>query len=105
MRIQSARYRISASMYPVKRTIEVLEQGEADWRKIRVRVHELAAERCDQVLLYTYDETMRRWEYRGKAIPGGFFYDFAGCGPYVFNPTTTTHRLLSDVKALEGGEA
>lgn len=101
----TAKYRISASMYPVKNTIEQLEQGLADWRQIRIRIHELAAERHDQVLLYTYDETMRRWEYRGKAVPGGFFYDFAGCGPYVFDPVTTSHHLLSDLQALEGGKA
>lgn len=33
-------------------------------------------------MLYVYNDYFRRWDYIGKTLPDGGFYDHTGSGPY-----------------------
>lgn len=75
-------YRFEAYMYPAHVSRIELESGKADWVYIRRQVHKLAEERNEPVLLYVYNDYYNRWEYMGKALPEGDWYDFNGNGPF-----------------------
>lgn len=63
-----------------------VEKGETDdWRIIRRRMQELAAERKVIIYLYTYNEYFCRWDYIGKTLPNGDHYDFNDSGPYALD--------------------
>lgn len=85
MMAKTAQYRLEAYLYPARVSRIALEAGEAEWPYIRRRPLELADERNEQVMLYIYNDHFHRWDYCGKALPGGDWYDFTGCGPYVLD--------------------
>lgn len=78
-------YRFESFLYPAHVSRIELETGEADWVYIRRRHHQLADERKEQVMLYVYNDYFRRWDYCGKAFPGGEWYDHNGSGPYALS--------------------
>lgn len=78
----TVQYRFESFLYPAHVSRIELEKGEADWVYIRRRHHQLATERNEQVMLYVYNDYFHRWDYIGKALPGGEWYDFNGHGPY-----------------------
>ena len=82
---KTAQYRFESFLYPAHASRIELEAGEADWRYIRRRSLQLADERGDQVMLYVYNTYYHRWDYIGKALPGGDWYDFNDHGPYVLD--------------------
>lgn len=79
----TAHYRFESFLYPAHVSRIEIETGEADWVYIRRQAHKLANERKEQVMLYVYNPYYRRWDYIGKTLPGGDWYDFRGNGPYV----------------------
>lgn len=79
---KTAQYRFESFLYPAHVSRIELETGEADWVYIRRQSHKLADERNEQVMLYVYNDYYHRWDYVGKALPGGEWYDFNGHGPY-----------------------
>ena len=82
---KNVRYRFEAFLYPAHVSRIEIETGEADWVYIRRQSHKLAAERNDQVMLYVYNEDLRRWDYIGRALPGGDWYDFRDGGPFILS--------------------
>lgn len=78
-------YRFESFLYPAHVTRIELEAGEEDWLYIRRQSHKLADERKEQVMLYVYNDYYRSWDYIGKALPGGDWYDHTGSGPYVLS--------------------
>lgn len=74
-------YRFESFLYPAHVSRIEIEAGEGDWVYIRRRHHQLAAERNEQVMLYVYNDYLRRWDYIGKVLPDGGFYDHNGFGP------------------------
>lgn len=50
-----------------------------------------AKERNEQVMLYVYNDYFRRWDYIGKTLPGGEWYDFNGHGPYELSADGRNH--------------
>lgn len=85
MMAKTAQYRLEAYLYPAHVSRIALEAGEAEWPYIRRRPLELADERNEQVMLYIYNDHFHRWDYCGKALPGGEWYDFKDGGPYVLD--------------------
>ena len=81
----SVHYRFESFLYPAQVSRIEVEKGSADWRYIRRRHLQLADERHEQVMLYVYNDDLRRWDYCGKALPGGEWYDFKGDGPYYLD--------------------
>lgn len=79
---KTAQYRFESFLYPAHVSRIELEKGEAEWVYIRRQAHKLADERKEQVMLYVYNDHYHRWDYTGKALPGGEWYDFNGHGPY-----------------------
>lgn len=79
---KTVHYRFESFLYPAHVSRIELETGEADWVYIRRRHHQLADERKEQVMLYVYNDYFRRWDYCGKTLPGGEWYDHNGSGPY-----------------------
>lgn len=79
---KTVQYRFESFLYPAHVTRVELERGEADWVYIRRQAHKLADERKEQVMLYVYNDYYHRWDYMGKALPSGEWYDFNGHGPY-----------------------
>lgn len=79
-------YRFEAFISPDRFSRVELEHGETDdWVYIRRQSHKLAAEHNEPVRLYIYNDYLHQWDYIGKAIPGGDWYDFIGGGPYVLS--------------------
>ena len=87
------RYRFESFLYPAHVTRIELEVGHADMRYIRRRHHQLADERQDLVMLYVYNDSLRRWDYLGKTLPGGDRYDHTGSGPYELSEDGRSYRL------------
>ncbi len=79
---KQVRYRFERFIYPVRVSRTEVEKGSANWGFIRRRSLQLADERNEEILLYVYNDALRRWEYSGKALPGGYLYDSNGGGPY-----------------------
>ena len=75
-------YRFESYLYPAHVTRIEIESGEAGWCYIRRRAIQLADERNEQVMLYVYNNHYHRWDFCGKALPGGDWYNFNGHGPY-----------------------
>lgn len=75
-------YRFESFLYPANVSRIEIESGKADWVYIRRRHNQLAVERGEQVMLYVYNDYFRRWDYIGKVLPDGGFYDHADSGPY-----------------------
>lgn len=92
-------YRFESFLYPAQVSRIELEKGEADFQYIRRRQRQLADERNEQVMLYVYNEYLRRWDYCGKVLPGGDMYDFKGSGPYRLSEDGRNYFLK------EGGQA
>ena len=86
-------YRFESFLYPAHVTRIELEHGEADFQYIRRRHHQLADERNEQVMLYVYNDSYRRWDYCGKTLPGGDRYDHTGAGPYVLSEDGRNYHL------------
>lgn len=63
-----------------------LEEGTADWHYIHRRHNELAAKHGQPVLLYAYNDWWRQWDYIGKVVPGGGYYNHLGDGPFELSP-------------------
>ena len=92
-------YRFEKLIPPYSCSRVEIEKGETDdWVYIRRQSHILAAEHNEPVLLYIYNEYLRKWEYIGKAYPGGDWYDFNGGGPYVLSSDGSSY-------IRKGGEA
>ena len=91
-------YRFESFLYPANVTRIEVEKGSADWRYIRRRHIQLADERKEQVMLYVYNDALHRWDYCGKALPGGDWYDFQGDGPYQLNETADRYITKGDDK-------
>lgn len=99
MKTKTERYRLESFLYPANVTRIELESGDADWVYIRLRAHELADSRNEQVMLYVYNDYYHRWDYVGKALPGGDWYYWNGHGPYRLTADGTCYSLR------KGGEA
>lgn len=84
-------YRFESFLYPAQVSRIELEHGNADFLYIRRRHHQLADERGEQVMLYVYNDHFRRWDYLGKTLPGGEWYDFNGHGPYELSADGRNH--------------
>lgn len=92
-------YRFETFISPNSCSRVEIEHGETDdWVYIRRQSHILAAEHNEPVLLYIYNDYLRKWEYIGKAYPGGDWYDFNGGGPYVLSSDGSSY-------IRKGGEA
>lgn len=92
-------YRFESFLYPAQVSRIELEHGTADWVYIRRRHRKLAMERKEQVMLYVYNSGIRSWEYLGKVLPDGDFYNWVGHGPYKLTPDGLGYQLK------KGGEA
>lgn len=75
-------YRIEVSIDPSHVSRKIIVRGIADWTFIHRQVHKLAKENNETVLLYTYNSYFYRWDYIGKALPNGEWYDWHDKGPY-----------------------
>lgn len=75
-------YRFESFLYPAHVSRIELETGRADMLYIRRRHHQLAVERNEQVMLYIYNDYYHNWDYCGKTLPDGDWYDHTGSGPY-----------------------
>lgn len=82
MMSKPVRYRFESYFSSAKVSRIELEKGDANWVYIRRRAHQLATERNEQVMLTVYNDYYHSWDYIGKALPGGDWYDFNGGGPY-----------------------
>lgn len=85
-------YRFESFLYPAHVSRIELESGQTDWVYIRRRHNQLARERNEQVMLYVYNGYFRRWDYIGKALPDGGFYDHNGSGPYELSADGHAYR-------------
>lgn len=85
MRDTAVTYRFEAYLYPAHVSRIDVEHGVANWRYIRRRSLQLADERNEQIMLYVYNDFYHRWDYIGKALPGGEWYTASGSGPYVLD--------------------
>lgn len=92
-------YRFEAFLYPAHVSRIEVEKGEAEWRYIRRRSLQLADERNELIMLYVYNDSLHRWDYCGKALPGGEWYSFTGSGPYFLDESGDNFHKK------EGGEA
>lgn len=99
MKAEVLKYRLESFLYPAQVSRIELESGTAPWPEIRRRLHSLADERKEQVMVYVYNNHFRRWEYIGKALPGGVWYTCNGYGPYVLAADGISYQLK------EGGAA
>lgn len=95
------KYSIESFLYPAHVTRVQLKEGKADWPHVLRRMLQLATERKEQVMLYSFS-SRHGWTYEGKCLPNGDFYDFEGDGPFVLDKDGWTVRK-SEVK--EGGAA
>lgn len=92
-------YRFESFLYPAHVSRIELEHGSADWTYIRRRQHQLAVERSEQVMLYVYNDYYREWDYIGKVLPDGSFYNHVGYGPYELSADGHAYHMK------KGGEA
>lgn len=90
---KSVHYRFESFLYPANVSRIELETGEADWMYIRRRHHQLADMRHEQVMLYVYNDYFRRWDYIGKALPDGSWYDWNGDGPFELSADDRRYTL------------
>ena len=91
-------YRFESFLYPPHVSRIELEAGEAAWVYIRRRHNQLARERNEQVMLYVYNLFLPRWDYIGKTLPDGGFYDHTRSGAYELSADARGYYLK------EGGE-
>lgn len=89
-------YRLEAYMYPAHVSRIELESGKADWVYIRRQAHKLAEERNEPVLLYVFNDYLRRWNYMGKAIPGGDWYNWNDNRPYVLSSDGHSYHMKKE---------
>lgn len=44
-------------------------------------------------MLYVYNDYYRQWDYCGKTLPGGEWYDHTGSGPYELSADGRSYFL------------
>lgn len=86
-------YRFESFLYPARVSRVEIESGRGDYVYIRRRHQQLARERNEQVMLYVYNDYLRRWEYLGMTLPNGDRYDHTGFGPYELSADGHAYHL------------